>query len=61
LFGELSMRLVRQVFEVVGEQQLIVEFACGSSRNAQEPSELLFSIAAATLGDVGGDRCCRLA
>jgi len=54
---ELVMEFVRQVAEVSGEQELILQFAGGTSRDAEESGEVPLAIATRTLGDRDSGAC----
>ena len=54
LHVELTMELVGYVAEVSSEQELLLGFGGGACRDAEKASELPFTIATASLGDIGG-------
>ena len=58
-FGQVALEglvLVRpQVTEVLGQQEVVIEFAGGAEGNVEEAGELGPAIAAAAFGDVGAN------
>jgi hypothetical protein len=50
------VEIIRQVTEIMGKQELILDFACRTGRNAEESGKFSLPLAPAAFSDVGGDR-----